>query len=118
MFGTAVCCVKTAESVDMPFGMSTRVGPVAHIFHGIQVPTTRRGNFEWGHVSSHCQVYRICGMDVAPAAECLHSAAVVALLCALIAGSSAYSGRVHLLPRGATMWHVPNYFGHLFILVF
>ena len=38
---------KTAEPIEMPFGLRTRVGPENHVLDGAQIPMGR-GNFEWG----------------------------------------------------------------------
>jgi len=29
---------KTAEPIEMPFGLRTRVGPVNHVLDGVQIP--------------------------------------------------------------------------------
>jgi len=31
-------CAKTAEPIEMPFGLWTRVGPRKHVFQGAQIP--------------------------------------------------------------------------------
>jgi len=36
---------KTAEPIEMPFGMQTGVGPKNYVVDGVQIPT-RRGAFE------------------------------------------------------------------------
>jgi len=38
---------KVAESIEMPFGMWTLVGPRNHVFDWVQIPTQRE-NFEGG----------------------------------------------------------------------
>jgi len=35
---STVRCAKTAEPIDMPFWMKTRVGPGNHVLHGVQIP--------------------------------------------------------------------------------
>jgi len=29
---------KTAEAIELPFGLRTRVGPRNHVLHGVQIP--------------------------------------------------------------------------------
>ena len=36
---------KTAEPIEMPFGLRTRVGARNHVLHGVQIPHGK-GNFE------------------------------------------------------------------------
>jgi len=43
---TLVSPTKTAESLEMPFGLRSRVGPRNHVLDGGQHPPIRRGNFE------------------------------------------------------------------------
>jgi len=38
---SAVICAKTAEPIEMPFGLWARMGPSNHVLHGVQIP---RGN--------------------------------------------------------------------------
>jgi len=40
-----VSTVKTAELIEMPFGMWTRVGPRKHVLDGVQIPI-EKGNFD------------------------------------------------------------------------
>jgi len=40
-----VSCAKTAEPIEMPFWMKTRVGPRYHVLHGGAVIPRGRGNF-------------------------------------------------------------------------
>jgi len=42
---TVVSPAKTAELIEMPFGLRTRVGPKNHILDGVQIPMGM-GNFE------------------------------------------------------------------------
>ena len=35
---SAVICAKTAEPIEMPFGLRTRVGPRKHVLDGAQIP--------------------------------------------------------------------------------
>ena len=46
--------IKTAEPIEMPFGLRTRVGPGNHALDGVQIPH-EKGNFE-GEEASHCKV--------------------------------------------------------------
>ena len=39
---------KTAELIEMPFGLRTRVGPGNHVLDGGSVPPVGSGNFEVG----------------------------------------------------------------------
>jgi len=41
----ALNCAKTAEPIEMPFGMLTWVDPRNHVLDEVQIPTGR-GNFE------------------------------------------------------------------------
>ena len=43
---TVVSPAKTAEPIEMPFGMWTRIGPRNHVLDGSPDPRIRRGNFE------------------------------------------------------------------------
>jgi len=45
---------KTAEPVEMLFGMVIRVGQGNHVLNGVQIPLGR-GIF-WGKVAAHCKV--------------------------------------------------------------
>ena len=38
VMGYSTGCAKTAESIDMPFWMKTRVGPRNHVLEGVQIP--------------------------------------------------------------------------------
>jgi len=42
---SAVSSAKTAELIEMPFGMLNRMDPMDHVFDGVQIPVGR-GNFE------------------------------------------------------------------------
>jgi len=35
---TDVSCAKTAELIEVPFGLWTRVGPRKHVLYGAQIP--------------------------------------------------------------------------------
>jgi len=37
-FVTLVSPAKTAEPIEMPFGLRTRVGPGSHVLHGVEIP--------------------------------------------------------------------------------
>ena len=52
---------KTAAPIEMPFGLTTRVGPAPRepLLDGVQIPgppAHGKGNFE-GKGASHCRVY-------------------------------------------------------------
>ena len=53
---TLVSPAKTAEPIEMPFGLRTRVGPGNHVLDGGSKSPMGRGNFE-GEGASHCEVY-------------------------------------------------------------
>jgi len=38
---------KTAEPIEMPFGLWTRVGPRKHVLDGFQIVMHRKNNFLW-----------------------------------------------------------------------
>jgi len=35
---TQMSLAKTAQSIEMPFGLRTRVGPGIHVLDGVQIP--------------------------------------------------------------------------------
>ena len=45
---TLVSPVKTAEPIEMPFGLRTWVGPRDHVLDGVQIPPMGRRNFDGG----------------------------------------------------------------------
>ena len=51
---SAVNRAKTAEPIEMLFGIWARVGPMKHILHRLQIPMGR-GNFE-GKGTASCKV--------------------------------------------------------------
>ena len=52
---TLVSPAKTAEPIEMPFGLRTPVGPGNHILDGVQNPDPMEmGNF--GEKGAHCKV--------------------------------------------------------------
>jgi len=55
---TVVSPAKTAEPIEMPFGLRTRVGPRNHIFDVGQHPPMGRDNFE-GEGAAHWVYVRI-----------------------------------------------------------
>ena len=42
---TLVSPTKTAEPIEMLFGLRTRLGPGNHALNGVQIPPIGRGNF-------------------------------------------------------------------------
>jgi len=52
---TLVSPAKTAEPIEMPFGLRTWMGPGNHVLDGVQIPP-----WEWailrGKGASHCKV--------------------------------------------------------------
>jgi len=52
---TLVSPAKTAETIEMPFGLRTQVGPGNHALDGGPDLPKGRGNFE-GEKASHCEV--------------------------------------------------------------
>jgi len=52
---TIVSPAKTAEPIEMLFGMWTRVDSMNHVFDGIQIPP-REEAILWREMASHCKV--------------------------------------------------------------
>ena len=52
---TLVSPAKTAELIEMLFGLRTQVGPRNHVLDGGPDPPMERGNLE-GERASHCKV--------------------------------------------------------------
>jgi len=50
---TLVSPAKTAEPIEMPFGLRTWVGPRDHVLDGVQIPHGK-GQIFWGEWASHC----------------------------------------------------------------
>jgi len=50
-----VRCAETAEPIDLPFGLKTRVGPGNHVLDGRPDHTMGRDNFR-GDGASHFKV--------------------------------------------------------------
>ena len=51
---------KTDESIEMQFGLRTRVGPGNHVLEGVQIPPWKGAILsggDWGKEASHCKVY-------------------------------------------------------------
>jgi len=46
---------KTAEPIEMPFWMMTRVGPRYHVLHGGPGPQMEKVVFLGGNVAVHCK---------------------------------------------------------------
>jgi len=57
---TAVICAKTAEPIEMPFGLWSRVGPRKHVFDGAQILNAKgvitTGKDMPGHARRHSVV--------------------------------------------------------------
>jgi len=51
---SVVICAKTAEAIELPFGLWARVGPVNHVLDGGADLPMGKGNF-WGK-GAHCKV--------------------------------------------------------------
>ena len=64
---TIVNPAKTAEMIEMPFGLWTRVGPRNHVLDGESRSSMRRGNFE-GKGADHGK-YRDSTVSCAKTAE-------------------------------------------------
>jgi len=58
---TVVSHAKTAELIEMPFGLRTQVGPGNHVLDGGTDPPMRRGNFEGGKVRPIVKYRTLCG---------------------------------------------------------
>ena len=53
---TIVSPAKTAESIDVPLGMMSEVGPGNHVLDGGPDPPMQTGNFEGEKRAQHCKV--------------------------------------------------------------
>jgi len=51
---------KTAEPIEMPFGLRTQVDAGNHVLDGGPDPLMGTGNFQ-GKGESHCKIYGHCG---------------------------------------------------------
>jgi len=58
---TLVSPAKTAEPIEIPLGLRTRVGPGNHVLDGGPGPFMGRCNFEGEEGASHCKVGKLCG---------------------------------------------------------
>ena len=67
-FVTIVSPAKTAQLIEVPYGLWTSVGPRNHVLDGGPDPPMQRGNFE-GEVAAHCKVLRFCAVNWAETAE-------------------------------------------------
>ena len=65
---TVLSLAKTAEPIDMLFGLLSRVGPRKRIRWGLPM---RRGNFEGGEGTVHCKVQGLSAVSCAKTAESL-----------------------------------------------
>jgi len=65
---TLVSPAKTAEPIEMPFELRTRVGPGNHVLDRIQIPHMK-GQFSEGKGASHCKVYGHCMVICAKTTE-------------------------------------------------
>jgi len=61
-----VNCAKTAEPIEIPFGLWAWLGPRNHVLDGIQIPIERGIFVERGN---HCKVYGYSTVNCAKAAE-------------------------------------------------
>jgi len=63
---TEVNSAKTAELIEMPFGLWTRVGPRKHKFNRIRqvAPMCPHGKAHWRHMANKIES-SVCGGDVA-----------------------------------------------------
>jgi len=52
---TALSCAKTAEPIEMPFGLWARMGPRNHVRDGVQISPLEGGDFE-AERAAHCKV--------------------------------------------------------------
>jgi len=59
---------KTAETIKLPFAFRTRVGPVNHVLHEVQMPTWE-GTILRGKQANHCRQYRHSAVVCAKTAE-------------------------------------------------
>ena len=58
---------KTAEPIEMPFGLRTRVDPWNHVLDGVQIPAWEGTIL--GERDAHCKVYGHSGVNCAKTAE-------------------------------------------------
>ena len=58
-------CAETAEPIDLPFGLRTRVGRRKHEFNHIRqvAPTCLHGRAHWRHLANTIEP-SVCGSDV------------------------------------------------------
>ena len=104
VLGERMCCTKTAEPFEMPFGAGlTHVVIMMHVLDGVRIPH-KKGHFWGGHVPAHCNM---------PTRECiaLYSPAA-ARECSCPAHTS--DECIHSPPRGVTRRRcglLPNSFG-------
>jgi len=52
---TVVSAAETAEPIEMPFELRTRLGPGNHVLDGVQI-LYGRSNFEGEGGANHCKV--------------------------------------------------------------
>jgi len=53
---------KTAEVIELPFGLRTRVSQKNHELHGVQIPHGK-GNFEGETGEPVCSIETVCGRE-------------------------------------------------------
>jgi len=52
---TVVSCAKTAEPIEMPFGLWARVGSKNHVLDGVQIPLCKGTIFRGEGIPRHVQ---------------------------------------------------------------
>ena len=57
------CCANTAEPIEVPFGLWSRVGPRNHVLSGARIPREKR-NFGETSPPARCKVEGISGMQL------------------------------------------------------
>ena len=72
---TLMSPAKTAETIKLPFTFRTRVGPMNHVLHDIQMPTWE-GAILRGKQANHCKQYRHSAVVCAKTAEPIEDAQV------------------------------------------
>ena len=65
---TLVSPAKTAEPIEMPFGLRTQAVPRNYLLHGGPDSSMGRDNFE-GETGAHCKVWGLSAVTCAKTAE-------------------------------------------------
>jgi len=121
-----VVCAKTAEPIQMPFGLGTRVGPRKHVVDVAQIPCTCEGAIirgkdipgqAWRHCRELCKngpTDRVAVWTrVGEGSTSSITFAMVASMCPRMGGHIDATWRTRLnSPSAAAMRLMSNYFDH------